>query len=372
MDNSSPGHQVRVLQKSFINTSWITLSFSSWLIFWTRCTNPLYYAVLCGFHALVEHLIIGHPHLINTVSGSFDFPVLTALSRKHIQVTEILLWCGGKVDIWGRLGRTVLQQSITPGLILREDVVDVVSFLLKNRADVKFRGSDLSTPLHTAAYHLTSEVVQLLLESGADINSRDDEGRIPLHVVNIYADRRESQARDVAQLLLKWGTNVHAQDNDGAMSLLEAAYRNYVDISQNLLEHGAEPNVKNNDCETSLHRCLGNDEQGPTQYSLVRLLLGHGVVMVRFGSVRFRGYFARTPNQTIGSVQQFPRTLNWTLGSGSKGSGSGLGRAERWTEHRTLFLVVPYYVIIKSVQNFCVWNHKRRTLVVECRNAGLL
>ena len=238
--------------------------------------NPLYYAALCGFHALVEHLIIGHPHLINTVSGSFDFPVLAALSRKHIQVAEILLRCGGKVDIWGRLGRTVLQQSITPGVIPREDIVDVVSFLLKNGADVKFRGSDLSTPLHTAAYHLNSEVFQLLLESGADIDSRDDEGRIPLHVVNIHANRRESQARDVAQLLLKRGANVHAQDNDGATSLLEAAYRNYVDISQILLEHGAEPNAKNNDCETSLHRCLGNDEQGPAQYSLVRLLLGHG------------------------------------------------------------------------------------------------
>ena len=95
-------------------------------------------------------------------------------------------------------------------------------------------------------------------------------------MVNIHANRRESQARDVAQLLLKRGANVHAQDNDGATSLLEAAYRNYVDISQILLEHGAEPNAKNNDCETSLHRCLANDEQGPAQYSLVRLLLGHG------------------------------------------------------------------------------------------------
>ena len=45
MDNSSPGHWVRVLQKSFINTSWITLSFSSWLIFRTRCTNSS--AVTC-------------------------------------------------------------------------------------------------------------------------------------------------------------------------------------------------------------------------------------------------------------------------------------------------------------------------------------
>ena len=34
------------------------------------------------------------------------------------------------------------------------------------------------------------------------------------------------------------------------------------------------------------------------------------LVMVRFGSVRFRGHFARTPNWIIGSVQHFPRTLN--------------------------------------------------------------
>ena len=81
-----------------------------------------------------------------------DFPVLAALSRKHIQVAEILLRCGGKIDVWGRHGRTVLQQSINPGVIPREDIVDIVSFLLKNGADVKFRGSDLSTPLHTAAY----------------------------------------------------------------------------------------------------------------------------------------------------------------------------------------------------------------------------
>ena len=33
---------------------------------------------------------------------------------------------------------------------------------------------------------------------------------------------------------------------------------------------------------------------------------GLALVMVRFGSVRLRGYFARTLNQNIGSVQQFP------------------------------------------------------------------
>jgi ankyrin repeat protein len=58
----------------------------------------------------------------------------------------------------------------------------LVSFLLKHGADVNFRGSDLSTPLHTRHF-AKSEVVQLLLESGADVHSRDDKGRTPLHMV---------------------------------------------------------------------------------------------------------------------------------------------------------------------------------------------
>jgi hypothetical protein len=45
-------------------------------------------------------------------------------------------------------------------------------------------------------------------------------------------------------------------------------------------------------------------------YYLKAAMSAGALVMVRFGSVQFRGYFARTPNQTIGSVQGFSRTLN--------------------------------------------------------------
>jgi hypothetical protein len=92
-------------------------------------------------------------------------------------------------------------------------------------------------------------------------------------------------------------------------------------------------------------------------------LISH-IVMVRFGSVWFRGYFAQTLNLTISSVPGFSQTLNWTLGSGSKGSGLGRGGAKHRTECRTLFLVVPDYVINKFAPNFWVRYHQSKPLVV--------
>jgi ankyrin repeat protein len=253
--------------------------------------NPLYYAAFCGFHDIVEHLVISHPQLINTVDGPCDFPVLVALSKKHIPIADMLLRCGGKVDVRGTNGWTALQVLIKSTVIPREDIFDGVSYLLKHGADVNFRGSDLSTPLHTAAFHVNSEVFRLLLESGADIHSRDDKGRTPLHIgrtplhmIEVDHKSQVPQALDITQLLLDHGANVNARDNDGATPLLVTAFKCY-DISQILLERGAEPNAKNNDGQTPLSQLftfgvetmsLDNDHDESYRCSLARLLLRHG------------------------------------------------------------------------------------------------
>ena len=236
--------------------------------------SPLYYAALCGFYDLVEHLVISHPQLINAVGGHYDFPVLAALSGKHVQVAEFLLQHGGKVDIRGTDGRTLLQTLYS---CAGDDIVSMASFLLKHGADVNFRGSDLSTSLHHATMWANFEVAQFLLESGADIDSRDDKGQTPLHMIIMLAE--EEEARDVTQLLLEHGANVNAQDKDGATPLLLAAYRGYLCVTHILLEHGAEPNAKNNDCETSLHLLIVDlwpPSSNSHRYNLARLLLKHG------------------------------------------------------------------------------------------------
>jgi ankyrin repeat protein len=247
--------------------------------FQSRSThNPLYYAALCGFYDIVEHLVIGHPQLINTFGGWYDFPVLAALVGKHIRVAEFLLQHGGKVNIKGMNGMTALEMSIPSGL--REDAFDRVSFLLNHGADVNGRSNNLSTPLHTAAFYRCHEVVQLLLDSGADVDSRDDEGRTSLHMATFELEwEEEAEARNISKLLLERGANANTQDNDGATPLLVAVLAHFVDISSLLLEHGAEPNMKNWDGESSLHQLL-TEVWSPYKNSdscrIARLLLGHG------------------------------------------------------------------------------------------------
>jgi hypothetical protein len=193
--------------------------------------NPLYYAVLCGFRDIVERLVISHPQLINTASGRFDFPILAALSKKHIPVAEFLIRHGGKGDIQGTDGLTPLR-SIVFGLgFPKEDIVDLVSFLLKHGADINFRGSDSYTPLHIATQFASIEVIQFLLERGADVHSRDNGGKTPLHMVPVEYVEQRARAREITRLLLECGVNVNAQDNDGATPLLLAVCESYDETS---------------------------------------------------------------------------------------------------------------------------------------------
>ena len=242
--------------------------------------NPVYYAALCGFQDIVERLVISHPQLINTDDGLYQFPVLAALSGKHDQVAELLLRHGGKVDVRGWDGQTLLQTSLNADLFEEKGTAEIVPFLLRHGADVNARDFSLSTPLHYALGCGNVEAAQLLLESGADIEARNNQGKTPLYMeMHVMWTNLEARARDVTQLLLERGANVNAQDNDGDTPLLTAAEAYSVDISSTLLEHGAEPNMKNKDGKSPLHQlstCASLTYNNSNCCSLARLLLRHG------------------------------------------------------------------------------------------------
>ena len=237
--------------------------------------NPLYVSAFCGFHELVEHLVINHPQLINIICGDFGSPLLAALSGNHIQIAELLLQHGAKVGVRGLNEKTLLHLAITELWRVDGDVLEAVSFLLKHGADVHSRAGDLSTPLHMAAREGDFEVVELLLKHGADIHSRDEKGQTPLHMAsgNFFGDS------DVTQLLLERGADVNSQDNDHATPLLVAARCLYATVGRSLLEHGAEPNVKNNDGDSALYLLLSSSWDAFSRFrvlNLTRSLLEHG------------------------------------------------------------------------------------------------
>ena len=167
--------------------------------------TPLYYAALCGFHDLAEHLIVHHPQYVNARGGRYYItPLVSALAGNYFQIAQLLLQHGADVDVRGAWGWTPLLSASLRGN------TQVVEWLLNHGADAIARLSNGLTPLHLAASRGHLQVARILLEHKADINAQTLEGHTPLHQASL------SGSLDVAELLLGLvghGVDVNARDN---------------------------------------------------------------------------------------------------------------------------------------------------------------
>ena len=118
---------------------WVTLSS-------TCSASPLYYAALCGFQGLVEHLVVKYPQHVNASGAYYITPLVAALARGHLRITELLLRNGANVDV---------------------------------------HGEHNYTPLHSAAWYGDLKMVQTLLDYGVDVNVQCSDGNNPMHAESI-------------------------------------------------------------------------------------------------------------------------------------------------------------------------------------------
>ena len=194
--------------------------------------GPLYYAALCGFHDLAEHLITKRPRDVNANGGYYARPLLAALAGEHFQTADLLRRNGAKLGVRGRNERHPLHAAAFSGKF------EVVRKLIEyDPAGIKARDDKKQTPLHWASIGHNFEdgsVLRLLLEHGADINARSDRGRTPLHVATT------NRSLEVLRLLIEHGADVEAKSNKGETALQEAAVRRNVEIVKLLREHGAK------------------------------------------------------------------------------------------------------------------------------------
>ena len=176
--------------------------------------RPLYYAALCGFHELVERLILKYPQCTSTWGGGCGTALHSASYAGHLQVVRSLLRRGVDVDIRGCKNYTPLRFASKPGHL------DVVQYLIDHGADVNSQEDDHNTPLNWAAYEGRADVVRMLLEHHADVNSQDDWGRTPLHDAVWGSDDipKEDHLR-IVRLLLEHGADVDAKDTEGRTPL---------------------------------------------------------------------------------------------------------------------------------------------------------
>src|SRR6266404_53439 len=235
--------------------------------------DPLYYAALCGFPDLVEHLVIKHPTHVNAIAGKFQSPLLAALHGKHVRVASLLLEHGGKVDLRGTRNQTALHNAVVWSSNI---AVDAVQFLLQHGADVNGQRDDQFTPLHLAAEIGEVEVTQMLLDHKADVHSRNIKAKTPLHLMSgREVSQRECNRPRIVELLLAYGADVNARDLEAATPLHDACYRGRLELARVLLGHGASANDEGAS-QTPLHQVIEGNRDSQLSLSLAELLLDRG------------------------------------------------------------------------------------------------
>ena len=192
--------------------------------------TPLYYASLCGFQDLVEHLIAKYPQQVKADSGYCRTPALAALAGRHFKLARLLHHIGSSVDLPGLGEQTPLYSAAGHGDL------EMVQVLLGHNADVNSQNQSGATPLMSVledAPPQTLHVVRILLENGANPNVLTENGTTPLH----YASSLGSP--EVVRLLLKYGANVEPENKKGRTPFQTASEGGHHEVAKLLLDHGA-------------------------------------------------------------------------------------------------------------------------------------
>ena len=197
-----------------------------------RPATPLYYAALCGFHDLAEHLITKHPQGVNADGGYYVRPLVAALAGEHFQTAYLLRHHGANLDARGQFRTSPLHAAAYSGNF------EMVRILIKyNPAAIDARDVDGWTPLYWASDDRQLKdrsVLRLLLEHGADINAQSHRGWAPLHEASSRA------ALEVVRLLLEHGADIEVKDNEGQTALQIAVRERHDKVVELLREHGAK------------------------------------------------------------------------------------------------------------------------------------
>ena len=161
---------------------------------------------------------------------------------------------------------------------------------------LNFRLAELATtPLFIAAERGHSDVVRLLLAEGASPHARNWNGITALAV---------SRDLEVVQLLLAGGAKVNTRDNEGNNVIincvdtdLQAGPHCSLQVLRQLLEAGADPNMKNKHNNLPLHLLAAKTvEKVEPVLAYIRVLLDSGVDIEATDGTEMTALAAATKN----------------------------------------------------------------------------
>lgn len=161
---------------------------------------------------------------------------------------------GDAVMVYGRKQSGIAFKPIMPnGIVLKGSRahqeflhgaaeagdIDLLKRLIAEGLDVN-ANFGMGTPLKYAAWGGHRDAVQFLLERAAKVDAPEDGGRTPLRYAAWGSWKHNQASLEVARVLIKNGADVNSRADNGFTPLHEAAMRGSKEITELLLEHGAE------------------------------------------------------------------------------------------------------------------------------------
>lgn len=165
-------------------------------------------------------------------------------NKRRIEIMRLLLEKGATVDKMLRHGETLLFQAIRD----RNQPLEAIQLLLDFGADIHYRNTLGSTPLHIAARCGRIEIVRLLLERNANFNLEDNTNDTPIVVAfeNAHTNIVHLLQRHGAQLPVRLQAEQRAGGAiNGNQSVHEIAVHHFVsDAARNLKAHYQDKDMR--------------------------------------------------------------------------------------------------------------------------------
>lgn len=217
---------------------------------------------------------------INTPDNNGDTPLHIAASVRGDLSVCLLLQMGAKSTLCNHQGRLPIHSAIL-GDPTRE-LSPVLCGLLEDPESSGFVNAldnNSNTPINLlgrkAIQSSTPQIIQFLLSRGADLSIPNNKGRTPIH----HFAKRFALSDGLRTLLghiSSFGlVNAIDKRGDTPMHLPLTGKVSFatVEVTQLLLNHGADPSIANNEGNLPIHCLLGNDVFGEHSLAVLRMLL---------------------------------------------------------------------------------------------------
>ncbi|KAK6532281.1 hypothetical protein TWF281_006472 [Arthrobotrys megalospora] len=259
--------------------------------------NAMHAAALFGHSQMILYLASAG-FSVNDCDKNRYQPLQLAVQKNQYEAARTLIELGASVNGKNVHGWSSLEEAA----FVSDNAVEMVKLLLDNGADIESYDTDGVSILNRAVIAGNKEVVRELMGRGARIDTKNKLGENVLHhcarfgrpemlkwfieagmaseidaldqgkgVPPLYFAVDEGRPL-LVKALIKHGANVNIKSREGLWTPLRQSVRKgYLEITEILLNAGADPNAADNEGITCFHGCWVTGS-----VSLASLLLDHG------------------------------------------------------------------------------------------------